>query len=84
MKLAFDQSGWEDFQWWLANDRQTAKRLLKLIDAILRDPRSGIGKPEQLRGIGSEVWSRRVTLEHRIVYILDGDAVIILSCRYHY
>lgn len=84
MKLAFDQSGWEDFQWWLANDRQTAKRLLKLIDAILRDPRSGIGKPEQLRGIGSEVWSRRVTLEHRIVYILDGDTVIIQSCRYHY
>ena len=84
MKLAFDQSAWEDMQWWLFHDRETAKRIIKLIDAVMREPRSGIGKPEQLRGLGSEVWSRRITLEHRLVYVIEDEDITIQSCRHHY
>ena len=84
MKLAFDQAAWEDLQWWLVHDRNTAKRILKLIDAVVREPRSGIGKPEQLRGLGVEVWSRRITLEHRLVYAIENEILTIQSCRYHY
>ena len=84
MKLAFDESGWEDFQWWAEQDRTTLKRINKLIEAILREPRAGIGKPEPLRGFDLEVWSRRITLEHRIVYVIQEDLIIIQSCRHHY
>lgn len=84
MKLAFDESGWEDFQWWAEQDRSTLKRINKLIEAILRDPRGGIGKPEPLKGFELEVWSRRITLEHRIVYVIQQDLIIIQSCRHHY
>lgn len=84
MKLAFDQSAWDDLQWWLIHDRTTAKRIIKLIDAVVREPRSGIGKPEQLRGLGGEVWSRRINLEHRLVYVIEDQIITIQSCRYHY
>lgn len=84
LTLAFDKSGWEDFQYWVQNDLATSKRIIKLIDAILREPRSGIGKPEPLIGFQLEVWSRRITLEHRIVYTIQGDVIVIQSCRYHY
>jgi len=84
VRLAFDQSAWEDIQWWVNHDRQTVHRIFKLVDATLRDPRSGIGKPEPLRGLGGEVWSRRITLEHRLVYTIEDDFITIESCRHHY
>jgi len=59
-------------------------RVLKLVEAIMRDPFSGIGKPEPLKHMGGKVWSRRITQEHRIVYVVREDRVDFLMCRYHY
>ncbi|SCX04807.1 Txe/YoeB family addiction module toxin [Candidatus Aquiluna sp. UB-MaderosW2red] len=84
MKLSFEASAWEDLQWWIEHDRRIAKQIRKLLDAVLRQPREGIGKPEPLRGLGAEIFSRRITLEHRLVYgVLPGE-IKILSCRHHY
>jgi toxin YoeB len=65
-------------------DRRTAKRLLDLVEAILRDPFVGIGKPEPLKCLGSDVWSRRLTQEHRCVYVVTTDRVDFLQGRYHF
>jgi toxin YoeB len=74
----------EDLQHWIETDRRTARRLLELMKAVLRDPLSGIGKPEQLKYLGSGVWSRRITQEHRCVYLVKGNRVEFLQGRYHY
>ena len=84
MQLAFDPAAWEEYSWWLVNDRKTLVRINKLLDETLRNPRIGIGKPEQLRGFEEEIWSRRITLEHRLVYRVTADSVIVMSCRHHY
>ncbi len=84
MKIAFDRSGWDDYQFWATTDPQVLKRINKLILEITRDPRGGIGKPEPLRGFSLEVWSRRIMLEHRLVYVIEEDLITIASCRYHY
>ena len=84
MRLVFTPNGWEDYQHWVQSDRTTLKRLNRLIDDVLRDPYTGIGKPEQLRHVLSGAWSRRITEEHRLVYLVDGDDVVILQARYHY
>ena len=74
----------EDLQHWVAQDRRTAKRLIQLMKAVIRDPFHGIGKPESLRHLGSGVWSRRITQEHRLVYVVKDGAVEFLQGRYHY
>jgi len=74
----------EDLQHWIESDRKTARRLLELMKAVLRDPFSGIGKPEPLKYLGSGVWSRRITQEHRCVYLVKPDRVEFLQGRYHY
>ena len=74
----------EDLQWWVKTDRKVALRVLDLVEAVLRDPHSGIGKPEPLKYLGSGVWSRRVTQEHRMVYVVQGERVDFLQARYHY
>jgi len=74
----------EDLRFWVANDRRTALRALDLVEAILRDPFQGIGKPEPLRHLLSGAWSRRLTEEHRIVYAVFGNRVEFLQARYHY
>ena len=84
MRLVFTPHGWEDYQHWVQTDRATLKRLNRLIDDALRDPFTGIGKPEQLRHILAGSWSRRITEEHRLVYLVDGDDLVILQARYHY
>lgn len=84
MRLVFTPNGWEDYQHWVQTDRATLKRINRLIDDVLRDPFTGIGKPEQLRHVLSGAWSRRITEEHRLVYLVDGDDVVILQARYHY
>ena len=70
--------------YWLSADRQNLKRINRLIDDALRDPTSGIGKPEPLRHMLAGVWSRRITEEHRLVYLVDGDDLVILQARFHY
>ncbi len=74
----------DDLRWWVETDRKVALRTLDLIDAVLRDPHSGIGKPEPLKHLGSGVWSRRLTQEHRMVYLVQEGRVKFLQCRYHY
>lgn len=74
----------EDLQYWVQTDRRTAKRLLELLQDTLRDPFDGIGKPEPLKYLGSDVWSRRITQEHRCVYLVKMDRVEFLQGRYHY
>jgi len=74
----------EDLQYWVQTDRRTAKRLLELMRDALRDPFDGIGKPEPLKYLGADVWSRRITQEHRCVYLVKGDRVEFLQGRYHY
>ena len=84
MRLAWDESGWEDYVYWQTADRAVVKRINKLIAACLRDPTSGIGKPEQLTYGAPGAWSRRITEEHRLVYRVVGDHLVILQARYYY
>lgn len=84
MRLVFTPNGWSDYAYWQAVDRQTLKRINRLIDAALRDPFAGIGKPEPLRHMLAGAWSRRITEEHRLVYLVDGDDLVILQARFHY
>lgn len=74
----------EDVRFWVETDRRTALRILALIEAILCDPFDGIGKPEPLKYSGAGVWSRRITQEHRLVYVVSDDRVDFVQARYHY
>ena len=84
MRLVFTPNGWEDYTHWQATDRSTVKRINRLLDAIVRDPFAGIGKPEQLRHALAGAWSRRIDEEHRLVYLVDGDDIMVLQVRLHY
>jgi len=74
----------EDLRYWVETDRKLAIRAFDLIEAILRDPFGGIGKPEPLKYLTPEAWSRRLTQEHRIVYLVREDQIDFLQARYHY
>lgn len=74
----------QDLEYWVRTERKTALRVLKLIEAVLREPSAGIGKPEPLKNLGPGVWSRRITQEHRLVYLVSVDRVDFLQARYHY
>lgn len=74
----------EDLRYWVQTDRKVALRAFDLIDAIMRDPFAGIGKPEPLKYLSSGTWSRRLTQEHRIVYLVRDDRIDFLQARYHY
>jgi toxin YoeB len=84
MRFVFTSNGWEDYLFWQTTDRSTLKRVNRLLDDIARDPFAGIGKPEQLRHALAGSWSRRIDEEHRIVYLIEGDDIVILQARYHY
>ncbi len=84
MRLVFTSHGWDDYLYWQRTDRDLLKRVSRLLDAILRDPFTGIGKPEQLRHALAGSWSRRISDEHRLVHLVDGNDVVILQARYHY
>ena len=74
----------EDLRYWVRTDRKTALRVVDLIEAIMRDPFVGIGKPEPLKYLMAGAWSRRLTEEHRIVYLVSHDQIDFLQARYHY
>jgi toxin YoeB len=74
----------DDLRFWVRTERKVALRALDLVEAILREPFRGVGKPEPLKHLGSGVWSRRLTQEHRVVYVVSDDRVDFLQCRYHY
>lgn len=74
----------DDLRYWVQTDRRTASRALDLMEAVLADPFAGIGKPEPLKYLAPNTWSRRLTQEHRIVYLAKDDRVEFLQARYHY
>lgn len=82
--VAFTDIGWEDYQHWQKADSKVSEKINDLIDACIADPFRGIGKPEPLKGNLSGLWSRRIDLEHRLVYAVADDIVYVAACRYHY
>jgi toxin YoeB len=84
MNLTFTPSAWDDYQWFQQQDRKLVKRINLLIQDILRTPFEGIGKLEPLKGDLAGYWSRRINDEHRLVYTVKADDVVIIACRYHY
>ncbi len=83
-RLTWTLVAWEDYLFWQYNDRQQLRRINRLIRDCLRSPFEGIGKPEPLRENLTGFWSRRIDGEHRLVYAVDGDDLVIVACRYHY
>ncbi|HEX6328125.1 MAG TPA: Txe/YoeB family addiction module toxin [Jiangellaceae bacterium] len=84
VRLVFTPNGWQDYTHWVTADRTMLKRINRLMDDALRDPTSGIGKPEPMRHLLAGAWSRRITEEHRLVYLVDGDDLVLLQARFHY
>lgn len=74
----------EDLRYWVETERKTALRIFTLIEAIMRDPFTGPGKPEPLKYLGAGIWSRRITQEHRLVYVVGQTQIDFLQARYHY
>ena len=74
----------EDLRYWVETDRKVALRLFDMVEAILRDPFQGAGKPEPLRYLAGGAWSRRLTQEHRVVYLVRDERIGFLQARYHY
>lgn len=74
----------EDLEHWVSTDRKTALRVLSLVEAVMRSPFEGLGQPEPLKHLGANVWSRRISQEHRLVYLVSDDRIDFLQARYHY
>jgi len=84
MKLIFAEQAWEDYLHWQETDRKMVKRIDELIKQATRTPFEGSGKPEPLKHALSGYWSRRINDEHRIVYRVEGDSLLIAQLRFHY
>ena len=84
MKYIFIDESWEDYLYWQKTDKKTANRINKLIKETKREPFEGVGKPEPLKHNLAGYWSRRINEEHRIVYKVTDDALLIAQLRYHY
>lgn len=84
MKLIFAEAAWQDYCYWQQQDKQMLKRINQLIQEIQREPFTGIGKPEPLKHALSGFWSRRINDEHRIVYKVENEALLIAQLRHHY
>ena len=84
MRLEFDPHAWEDILFWKKTDRKKLAKIMRLLSSIESNPTKGIGKPELLKHELSGCWSRRIDRQHRVVYKIGGEEVLILSCRYHY
>ncbi|HLX10251.1 MAG TPA: Txe/YoeB family addiction module toxin [Thermoanaerobaculia bacterium] len=80
----FEREFLEDLRHWIETDRKTALRVLLLVEAVLRDPFQGAGKPEPLKHLLAGAWSRRLTQEHRVVYLVSRERIVFLQARYHY
>jgi toxin YoeB len=84
MRTALTENGWSDYQYWIKNDKAIIKRINLLINECLRTPFEGIGKPEALKHQLAGYWSRRITEEHRLVYAVEDEQIVILAARHHY
>jgi len=84
MILSFSDDAWDDYLYWQQNDKKILKKINRLIKEIQREPFEGIGEPEPLKYNWSGYWSRRITIEHRLVYKVSDNNLMIAQCRYHY
>ena len=84
MKLFFSDNAWQDYQYWLNNDKKILRRINELIKDIQRNKYEGVGKPEPLKHNLAGYWSRRINNEHRLVYKIENDSIWIAQLRYHY
>jgi len=84
MRLVWTADAWDDYLYWQTNDKKTLKRVNQLLRDTLRAPFDGIGKPEPLKYGADGAWSRRITQEHRLVYMVADEDLVILQARYHY
>jgi toxin YoeB len=84
MKIVFSTNAWEDYVSWQIEDKKTLKKINALIKDIQRTPLTGMGKPEPLKFELAGFWSRRIDIEHRLVYQVTNSNILIYSCRYHY
>ena len=84
MKIIFSKNAWEDYVYWQTEDKKTLKKINALIKDIQRTPYEGIGKPEPLKFDLAGYWSRRIDLEHRLVYQVEDSDILIYTCRFHY
>ena len=84
MKIRFSTRAWEDYLYWQATDKKALRRINELIKETMRAPFQGAGKPEPLKHVLAGYWSRRITDEHRMVYRIEGDSLLIAQLRYHY
>jgi len=84
MKLIFSEQAWEEYLYWQKTDKKLLNRINELIRAIMRESFTGIGKPEPLKHSLSGYWSRRINDEHRLVYKVEGDNLLIAQCKLHY
>ncbi|MGM0475378.1 MAG: Txe/YoeB family addiction module toxin [Bacteroidota bacterium] len=84
MRIVFSKNAWEDYTSWLNEDKKRLGKINELIRNIQQNPYSGIGKPEPLKYDLAGLWSRRIDREHRLVYQVSGNELLIYSCRYHY
>lgn len=84
MKLIWSENSWNDYLYWQATDKKIVKKINSLIKDIKREPFDGLGKPEPLKYEMAGSWSRRITDEHRLVYMVEPDAIYVVACRYHY
>ncbi len=84
MILSWSKNAWQDYLYWQDTDKKTLKRINMLIKDITRHPFEGVGSPEPRKHNWSGYWSRRIDREHRLVYIIKDEMIIIAQCRYHY
>lgn len=84
MKIIFSEHAWEEYLYWQTTDRKVLQRINSLIREIQRSPLEGVGKPKRLKHGLSGYWSRRITDEHRIVYKVERDSLLIAQLRFHY
>ncbi len=84
MKIVFMDDAWEDYLFWQQTDKLILKKINQLIKEIMRTPFEGTGKPEPLKENLAGLWSRRINLEHRLVYKVDDNSLFVIQCRYHY
>jgi toxin YoeB len=84
LKIRFAEAAWEDYLYWQKTDKKMLQRINELIKTAIRTPVEGIGKPELLKHGLKGYWSRRITDEHRLVYKVQDDSILIAQCRYHY
>jgi toxin YoeB len=83
-RLSWTNAAWSDYVYWQGQDKKTLKRINALIKDVMRNPKDGIGKPEELRESLSGFWSRRIDDTHRLVYAIERHQIVVIACRYHY